>query len=228
MNTLARRASHGVAIVDCQLLPPAGCYLPGMSEPVRVRRQPLLAVPGWLLFVCLFLPTLRVCGDPTMPVQFPPSYAVYLGAAMIAISATATLLATRQRVFTIWIALWSITALGIVAAIIGSEVEAAGLVAAVVFFGFQIWMLMALWRVSWSPRAIAIGCTLHAVAAVIWNSLLSFDPDGMFGAHLALAASVLLLGASIVALRSAHGDLVRHRRETEPAPLPTARALVRD
>ena len=49
-----------------------------MTEEDTVRRRPLLAIPGWLLFGCLFLPTLRVCGDPTMPLEFPPSYAVYL------------------------------------------------------------------------------------------------------------------------------------------------------
>jgi hypothetical protein len=199
-----------------------------MSEPARMRRQPLLAIPGWLLFVCLVLPTLRVCGDPMVPLQFPPSYAVYLGGAVIAISATSLFLRTRQRAFTIGITLWSITALAILAAIIHSGMEAAGVVAAILFFAFQIWMVMALWRVRWSSRAMAIGYTIHGVAAVIWNCLLAFDPDAMFGAWIALAGSAALLIASIAALRSAHRELVEQRRETEPAPLPTARALVRD
>ena len=56
------------------------------DEPVTVRRQPLLAIPGWLLFGCLFLPTLRVCGDPTMPLEFPPSYVVYLGGLVVALA----------------------------------------------------------------------------------------------------------------------------------------------
>ena len=71
------------------------------TEPEAVRRKPLLAIPGWLLFGCLFVPTLRVCGDPTMPIQFPPSYAVYLGGLVIALLGGARLMRSRRRAFSV-------------------------------------------------------------------------------------------------------------------------------
>jgi hypothetical protein len=65
-----------------------------MSEP-RARR--LVAVPGVVLLVCLFLPAMRVCNDPTAPIESPPCYAAYLGGIGIVIIA----FARRKRLLAI-------------------------------------------------------------------------------------------------------------------------------
>src|SRR5690606_7975383 len=83
-----------------------GCYRGSMNAPPEApaeapvpRRRPFIAVSGWLLLLCLFLPTLRVCGKPTLPIEFPPTYVGYLGAAVIAVFAVARRPRTRQLAF---------------------------------------------------------------------------------------------------------------------------------
>jgi hypothetical protein len=199
-----------------------------MTTEGSVRRQPLLGIPGWLLFVCLFLPTVRVCSDPMIPAQFPPSYAIYLGGLVIGVLATATLLRTRRRAFNVLVTLWSVTVLAIVAVWVGAEVFAAGVVVGLVFLVVQVKMIQSILRAAWSERTIAIGCFVHALFATCWSGLFAFTPDGMWGAWTAFAAGLVMMIASALMIASAHEEVLRKRRETEPAALPEARAIVRD
>jgi len=211
----------------CQELPTHGCYIRLMTTEQRVRRQPLLAVPSWLLFLCLFLPTLRVCGDPMIPLQFPPSYAVYLGGVAVAVIAGARLLRTRQYVFCVLVTLWTLTVLTCLTAWASAEVLIAGVIVGSVFLVVQILLVRALLRTAWSERGIAIGCLVHALLAVGWSALLVSDPDRMWGAYVSFGTGIAMMVASGVMVGRAHEQIVRTRRETEPAPLPEARALVR-
>ncbi len=194
----------------------------------RVRRQPLLAVPGWLLFVCLFLPTLRVCGDPMMPLQFPPSYAVYLGGLVVALIAGARVIRTRQVALTVLLTMWTLTVLTCLALWAGAKVLIAGVVIGSVFLVVQVLLVRAMIRTTWSERGIAIGCFCHALIATAWCALLVSDPDRMWGAYVSFGAGIAMMVASAAVIARAHEEVVRKRRETEPAPLPEARAIVRD
>ena len=83
--------------------------LTGPTEPIaasQVRRRGVLGISGWLLFACLFLPTLRVCGDPMAPIQFPPTYGLYLGGIAVAVIGFATLRRTREAWFVVLLALY--------------------------------------------------------------------------------------------------------------------------
>jgi hypothetical protein len=200
-----------------------------MSEP-PVRRQPLLAVPGWLLFVCLFLPTLRVCDDPMMPLQFPPSYAVYLGGMVVAILATSTVLRSRRRAFTVLYTLWTATMLTILALFCagGSGSVILGVILGILCLFIQIKLTLAMLKTDWSERAMAIGCFIHGLIATGWSSLLAFDKDGMWGGYVAVAAGVGMMIVAAGMIRRAHEEMVRLRMENEPAQLPQARAIIRD
>lgn len=200
-----------------------------MSEPT-LRRQPLLAIPGWLLFVCLFLPTLRVCNDPTMPLEFPPSYAVYLGGLVVGIFATSTALQSRRRAFAVLYTLWTLTMLTILAFVCGggSDSVALGVIIGGVCLFFQVKLTKAMLVTAWSERAMAIGCFIHGLIATAWSALLGFSPDGMWGAYVAFGASLVMMVVSGAMVARAHEELLRIRRESEPAPLPEARAIIRD
>jgi len=199
-----------------------------MSEPLR--RQPLLAVPGWLLFVCLFLPTLRVCDDPMIPLEFPPSYAVYLGGLVIGIFATSTALTSRRRAFAALYTLWTLTLLTILAFVCGggSGSVILGVIIGTVSLVFQVKLTTAMLRSEWTERAMAIGCFFHALIATGWSALLAFSPDGMWGGYVAVAAGVAMMIVSAAMISRAHEEMVRIRMESEPAPLPEARAIIRD
>ena len=190
---------------------------------LAVRRRSALGVSGWLLFVCLFLPTLRVCGDPMMPIQFPPTYGVYLGGLLIGILGFATLQRTRRNLFVGLSALYIASAFTFLALFMGGEIsEVVGLIAGVVLTGVLIISVRKMSGSPWSERAISIGCVIHAMVSLGWSSLLAFDKDGMWGAMVAVGAASLMLFASIGYTISAAADA---RRATEPIPLPTARVL---
>jgi hypothetical protein len=199
-----------------------------MTTEGTVRRQPLLAVPGWLLFGCLFLPTLRVCGDPMIPLQFPPSYAVYLGGLVIALLAGARLLRSRRHAFSVVLTLWTVTLFSFPTLWVGAEMFSAGVATAVLLLGLLILLVRGMLRTAWSETAIAIGCFIHALIATGWSALLAFDPDAMWGAFVAVGAGLAMMLASGAMIARAVDEVARKRRETEPAPLPEARAIVRD
>lgn len=200
-----------------------------VTEPAPVKPRALVAVPGWMLFVCLFLPTLRVCGSPTLPLQFPPSYVIYLGAIFVAIGAATRALRTRRTMHTVWLTMWVATIAAILALSIGANMHPlAGVVVGVAALVGTVLIVQASLKLAWSPRALAIGWVVHGLLAVAWNVLLATDKDAMFGAFVALGASVLLAALSGAAVSSEAADERARRLATEPAPLPVARAIERD
>lgn len=199
----------------------------GDDDQVPQRRRPLIAGTGWLLFVCAFLPTLRVCSDPVAPYQFPPDYVVYLGAGVLAVIAVIRTLRARRAWFTAWFVMWFATAItwASMFAADGSPalaiiLIAGGLVGAV--FGS-----MSFWRQKHTARGMWIGGIVHGAISIVWYLLLSADSGAVWGAYVGLASSIAFTLASAIALSQHTAELARKRRETEPVPLPTARVIER-
>jgi hypothetical protein len=192
-----------------------------MSEPVR--RRGVLGISGWLLFACLFLPTLRVCGDPMMPVQFPPTYGVYLGGILVAVIGFSTLRRSRRNMLLALIGLYSVSAFTFAALFLGGVVATGvGVLAGMVFLVLLWFMMRRAALVNWSERAVAIGCFVHAMVAAGWSALLAFDPEGMWGAQVSLGAASLMLFA-------AGGYLVHEIKDPsaigDDQPIPEARMV---
>jgi hypothetical protein len=190
-------------------------------------RKPLIAVPGFVLLLCLFLPTLRVCGSPTMPVQFPPVYAAYLGGLAFGILALATAIRTRRVWFTVWFAFlyatvvaWLALATVNISEIVGGAVGVGGAVCLFV-------ILPAFHRQRYGERAFWIGAVVFGVIAAGWNSLLAADHDAMWGAYIALGASIAFVVGALVTLVQHGSEEAARRRMLEPQPLPTARVVER-
>jgi hypothetical protein len=194
------------------------------TEPLPLRRRSLLGISGWMLVVCLFLPTLRVCSDPVMPISFPPTYVIYFGGIIVGIIGFSTVHRTR-RTGLLWLfGLWMITLFVIAAIWAGAVIaDAVGfMVGAALLVLFVVAMRRAI-KVEWSERAIALNCFLHALFSLGWSALLAFDPDGMWGATVSLGAASLMLFAS-------GGYFAQEldaatTRAGEPDPLPEARVL---
>lgn len=90
------------------------------SSSSQVRRRPVVALSGWVLFVCLFLPTLRVCSSPAAPIESPPVYGVYLGAAVIGVAALAASPRVRRVAHAVLLGLWFATGAGFLVGWLGS------------------------------------------------------------------------------------------------------------
>lgn len=192
------------------------------------RKKPLIAGTGWLLFVCAFLPTLRVCGDPVAPFMFPPDYVVYLGAAVLAIIAVLRTLRARRAWFTAWFVMWFATAGAWAAMYLGNANDTAFVILVVASLVGAVFAGMAFWRKRHTTRGMWIGGVVHGALSIAWYVLLAADKDAMWGAYVGLVSSILLVVASGLALAQHVAELERVRRETGPAPLPVARVVDRD
>ncbi|MGE0403093.1 MAG: hypothetical protein AB7T06_40680 [Kofleriaceae bacterium] len=191
------------------------------------RRKPLIAGSGWLLFVCAFLPTLRVCGDPVAPYQFPPDYVVYLGAAVLAVIAVLRSVRARRAWFTAWYVMWFATAITWACMFLAEASEIAallliggGLVGVVV-------TAMSFHNQKYTARAMWTGGIIHGALSIVWYLLLASDGGAVWGAYVGLASSFAFTAASGIALSQHTAELARKRRESEPVPLPVARVVER-
>ncbi len=189
------------------------------------RRKPLIAGSGWLLFVCAFLPTLRVCSEPIAPYQFPPAYVVHLGAAVLAIIAALRVLRTRRNWFTAWFMVCFATALTWISLTILDVSSGVALLLIVGGIPGAVFAGIAFHRAKFTARGMWIGSIVHGAISTVWYVLLAGDSDAMWGAYVGLASSIGLLLASARALVQHMAELARIRRETEPAPLPIARVV---
>lgn len=165
---------------------------------MTVKRRGVLGMSGWLLFVCLFLPTIKVCNEPAAPIEFPPVYGFYLAALVIALIGWTSSHRARAgglvALFTIWIA----SAMAFVSIFIA---DAAGNAFALAFGATcacaLVLLVRAAVRTAWSERSVAIGCTIHALISIGWSCLLVFDDHPMWGAFVSLFASSLMLFAAL-------------------------------
>jgi hypothetical protein len=199
---------------------------PSSSSAPRVRRRPVVALSGWVLFVCLFLPTLRVCSSPAAPIEFPPAYGVYLGAAVIGVAALAASLRVRRVAHAVLLGLWFATGAGFLVGWLGS-VEGAPLGWMLAVFGLVLTILMIakLARAPWSVRGVIGVWIAHALLACGWNTLLVADKaHALWGAYLALGASGVMLVVSAVAQSSERAA----RKDSQVGELARARVLEKD
>jgi hypothetical protein len=201
-----------------------------MAEPSPVvippRRRPLLALPSWVLAICLVLPTLRVCGSPATPLELPPVYVVYLGAVVIGFVAWSRRRRLRQLGIKILASLWFATGALLLAIWLASINSRLGVLAALAALAAVVVVVRAIARTAPSERTIMISCLTHAVIALGWNALLAFDPQAMWGAYLGFGASLAMVTASIAALAGEALIAARRRRAARPAPLPLARIFI--
>ena len=152
------------------------------------RRRGLLAIPGSVLLICLFLPALRVCGSAEYPVSFPPVYAAYLGGIGMVILA----LANGRRLLAIGA---SVTPVLMIATAATFAIRTAGSVIFGVILGLaaiagMVSVVRAMLRRPPSSRAMAIVVIAQGLASGLWAALLAFDRDGLWGSDLTLAAAI--------------------------------------
>lgn len=181
-----------------------------------------------MLFVCLFLPTLRVCDSPSAPIEFPPCYVVYLGAIAVAVAAMSASLRLRRGAHATLLGLWFATGAGILVVWAGAVAgEPVGWMLAVIGLVLTILLIARLARLPWTTRGVIGGWIAHALLASTWNTLLAADDQAMWGAYVALGVSGLMLAGSAVALSSENAARAARLHEQWPE-LPRARAIEKD
>jgi hypothetical protein len=177
---------EGPASFPVELEPPRG---------PRRRHRLITAPSGLVLFVCLFLPAVEVCGSPTYPIEVWPLATPYLLGLLVGILALVTgpravaglVLAVRA---VIWVTVvgWTVYLVGL-AVTERDDFVLPGLVW--LFVGVSmVWMFGRGRRDEAAAARVTIAT---AVVCCVWFGLFCFDPGSLFGIYLSATAAVGLL-----------------------------------
>lgn len=188
-------------------------------SPPRLPPRRLFGVSSLLVVVLLFLPTLKVCGDPTAPIEFPPVYFPYVCSVLLGVAAFAGTARVRKVLSLIALALWGVAAALVADGALTAHTNGAGFATvAVVFAAAIVVAVRALARTTFGEgavRGVALG---HALLVLAWYGLLSVDHDAMWGAYAGF-------GLAFVMVVGALGDVAETRAAARTAALPAARVV---
>ncbi|HEY4178545.1 MAG TPA: hypothetical protein VGM90_16975 [Kofleriaceae bacterium] len=187
------------------------------------KRRPLIGLPASVLFVCFFLPTLRVCGSPSFPFEFPPVYIVHVGALLFLAAALVKTLRTARILTSVWLALLVLSATSIFALLLAD----ASAPLALSFCGLMLiiapFLARTLYRSTFGERGVWIAATGHGIASACWYLLLASDHDHMWGAYVGLASATLMAIMCAAAAGEIHA--ARRAARDDDAPVPPARIV---
>lgn len=144
-----------------------------------------------LLVLCIFLPTLRVCGEPTTPLGFPMFWTPYVVGAIV-FAATFALRPAALAGFALALrVVVGITAAGFGVPIVGAMLS--GWPDPMILVGYPALAIVisAVAVPARSHEAMIARCGLvTGLGSTIWFTALAADHDAMFGAYVSLVAAV--------------------------------------
>jgi hypothetical protein len=165
--------------------------------PPRRRHRAVTAPSGFLLFVCLFLPAIRVCGEQDYAYEYWPLATPYVLGLLVGILALVPHHRARRGLIVAIRALLIVTVVGWVV-VLGIQAVAEG----TAWVQLLVWVavssvLVALFGLRGSNERAATRVALAtAILGIVWFGLWCLDPDALFGIYTAAGASLgLLVGA---------------------------------
>ena len=182
----------------------------------RAARR-LVGLPGAVLFICLFMPAYRECGNPVTPLSMPPLWGPYLGGLIAALVAIIHHRHMRTTAVITLSAIWALAAGAIVAGMLGAAAPQVGVVAAIAAFVMIVALCIAMARRAWNAASVSSAITGHGLLSLCWGALLLSDRNHLYGATVTAIAS-----AALVACGAAW--MVVARRPPPPPEIPRAQA----
>jgi len=164
-------------------------------EPPARRHRWLTAPSGVIVFVCLFLPAVRICGSPAYPYEAFGVQTPYLLGLLAAIAA----LVRRPRalaglVIAMRVVLW-LTVVGwfVAFVVMAGDPRHHEVLPLLVWVPVSaVFVLVFGWR-SRDERAAARATIGAAIGGIVWFGLFCFDPGAMYGTYTGAVASVGML-----------------------------------
>ncbi|HEU0032714.1 MAG TPA: hypothetical protein VFQ53_18915 [Kofleriaceae bacterium] len=154
-----------------------------------IRRHRWITLPSSaVMIVCWFLPVVRVCGKPTIPLEWPMFWTPYVVAGLVFAAALVRPWSLRG----IAIALRVIIGLTVVG--FGTLVMFDGEGFALVGIGaLTITIVLAITLPAKSDEAMCARCGFFvALPSCLWFGAIALDKDALFGAYLSFAAAIAM------------------------------------
>lgn len=163
-----------------------------MPELARRRHRPLTGTAGILLFVCLFLPAVRGCHEPVVPLEVPPFWAPYLyGLVFAAIALARTDRGLAAGVTMLRILAWLVLVGGCAMLVTFPPIGVIEVLLGILLFATIGWHAA-------SERRIAATAIMIGAIGTAWFALWACLPDALIGSYLALASSIgVFLGGMV-------------------------------
>ncbi|CAN5904081.1 hypothetical protein BH11MYX3_BH11MYX3_19690 [soil metagenome] len=174
------------------------------------RHRPLTGTAGLLLFLCMFMPALKGCGESTVvPLELPPFLPPYLYGLVFACAALAR---SQRGVMT------SVVALRVVATLVTCAGFVVFLIAPAVgivelFLG--VVLIAAVGGRGYAEQRVALTSLIMGAVCTLWFAMWSLTEGALLGVHLSLLSSIGLLAGGAVW----YVELWRRRASTVPVAI---------